>query len=1465
MSARPNPALSAAELDSLEEALFARYCEMLRAAEAVRALARRPCPPPAYRSALFKIGYAALLVLGVLLGAQLRRAFGPTSTPPADASAGEFSRPLVYHPSIREARPSDRTNLSGDRMRRSLSGPLLFLALTAPAAGADPAPKADPGMLPVGADGKPLNLDFETGTLKDWIVEGEAFKGQPIKGDTVAPRRGDMKSEHQGTYWIGGYEKAGDKPTGTLTSKSFKVTHPWASFLVGGGPHPLETCVELVEKEGGKVFFRAAGLEEENLRRVAVDLKDVQGKEILVRLVDQHTGHWGHLNFDDFRFHTAKPAIALRPKGAGPLDVYKYAGQTPADAAKNMTVPEGFEVKLFAGEPDVKQPIAFCIDDRGRLWVAEAFSYPQRQPEGKGKDRILIFEDTDGDGKFDKRTVFMEGLNLVSGLEVGFGGVWIGAAPYLMFVPVKDDKPVGEPKILLDGWAYQDTHETLNTFTWGPDGWLYGCHGVFTHSRVGKPGTPDKDRTPINAGVWRYHPTRHVFEVFAHGTSNPWGLDFNEYGHAFVEACVIPHNWYIIPGGRYQRQAGAHFNPYTYIDIPTIAEHRHYVGANPHGGNGRSDEVGGGHAHSGAMIYQGGSWPKEYHGKMFMGNIHGHRINVDTLTPKGSGYVATRSPDFLLSHDKWTMFVNLQSGPDGNVYVIDWYDKQSCHTGDPQIWDRSNGRIFKICYKSAKPVTGLDLQKCSDDELLKYHSSDNEWYVRHARRILQERYGDPAKKIDPEVLERVAKKLEDIEVVHLSDVYQLRGLLTLHCINALTKARLAKAMKGSEQFRAWSLRLAFESKDFRGEELLNLCKSLGKNSPVIRLAIASGLQRLSSRDRCDFESLLLTHGEDAKDYNLPALYWYAFEPLAEVYPKVAISLAMDAKIPQFRDLMVRRLAAAGTEAALEQAVGPLDSDDHAQFWPDVLRNINEGLRGRRSAPMPKSWPGIYAKLSKSANPEIRAQATALAITFGDTNAFAGLRKVLTNAKADVAARQSALTALAGAKDKELPPVLHKLLGELALRASALKALAAYDDPKTPAAILAVYGSLNSEEKRDALNTLAARASYARELLSAVEKKTVPAADVSADVVRAMMNLDDPALEKQIGTVWGVARRTPEEKVKLIAVTKASLLARPLATADRMLGRAVFQKTCAQCHTLYGVGSKIGPDITGSNRPNLDYLLENILDPSAVIPKDYAVTVFEMDNGRKITGIVKQETDAVVTVQTANELLTLPKKEIDSRKSSDVSMMPDDILKTVKPDEFRALIAYLQHPQQVPMLATLDNAKDLFNGKDLSGWDGDPKLWKVENGEIVGTSPGIKHNEFLKSHLAAGDFKLTVKVKLTPDRENSGIQFRSEALPGTEMKGYQADVGQGWWGKLYEENGRALLWDKSGEAHVKKGDWNEYVVVAKGSKIQTFINGQPCVDLDDPNGARRGIFALQIHAGGAMEVRFKDFKLELDPK
>jgi len=770
------------------------------------------------------------------------------------------------------------------------------------------------GTLPVGADGRPLNLDFETGTLKDWTATGNAFDKQPVKGDLVAARRSDMKSQHQGQYWIGGFEVAGDKPTGTLTSATFKVTQPWASFLFAAGSTP-QTRAELVSAKDQSIIFKTSGGEVENLGRVVVDLRKHQGEEIFIRLIDEYTGGWGHLNFDDFRQYAEKPVFAAdavaKVKVPGPppppLDLVKNAGLTPEQAVKAISLPDGFGVTLFAGEPDIVQPVAFTIDDRGRLWVAEAMTYPKRAPEGQGKDRILIFEDTNGDGKFDKRTVFAEGLNLVSGLEVGFGGVWVGAAPYFMFIPDADhdDKPDGPPQVLLDGFSYRDTHETLNAFNWGPDGWLYGCHGVFNPSNVGKPGAPDDQRTPINAGIWRYHPTKHIFEVFSEGTSNPWGVDFNDMGQAFCTACVIPHLYHLIQGGRYQRQAGNQFEKDTYRDIQTIADHTHWnhEAKDQWASNNRSDAAGGGHAHAGAMIYLGGSWPDEYRNSIFMSNIHGNRVNNDILEAKGSGYVGHHGKDLLLMNDKWSRLINLKYGPDGSVYMIDWYDQQACHLQQPEKFDRSNGRIYKVSYKSAAGTTepAKDLSKLSDAELVKLQADKNDYFVRHARRLLQERQ---SKDVGP--------ALTTMLNVSSEPATRLRALWALHALGAADeKVLLGQLKHANEYVRGWAIQLACEDRNPSDEMLGEFARLAASDpSPVVRLYLASALQRIEPAKRWDVLKGLVAHETDADDHNLPCMYWYALEPMVSLDKVRALKLAAEGKVPMLREFVARKMAGA---------------------------------------------------------------------------------------------------------------------------------------------------------------------------------------------------------------------------------------------------------------------------------------------------------------------------------------------------------------------------------------------------------------------------------------------------------------------------------------------------------------------------------------------------------------------------
>lgn len=1319
------------------------------------------------------------------------------------------------------------------------------------------ASEADRGILPVDAAGVPLNLDFETGTLKDWTVQGDAFAGQPIEGDTVALRK-KMRSRHEGKFWVGGYERAGDKAKGTLTSRPFKVTHPFARFLVGGGSS-AKTRVELVRRDNQAVITRASGDDREDMRPVAVDLTPHLGREIFIRLVDEQGSGWGHVNFDDFKLYARKPDVPDRPRAAPP-DAYAHDGLGPVEAARAMTVPEGFSVSLFAGEPDVVQPIAFAFDDRGRVWVAEAYSYPVRVPEGRAKDRILIFEDKDGDGRFDTRKVFAERLNLVSGIEVGFGGVWVGAAPEFLFIPDADgdDRPDGPPRVMLDGWGFQDTHETLNSFAWGPDGWLYGCHGVFTHSRVGKPGTPDADRVPLNAGIWRYHPTRHAFEVFAHGTSNPWGVDWDEHGQAFLTSCVIPHLYHVVQGGRYERQAGPHFNPYTYDDLKTIADHRHYLGATPHAGNGRSDQAGGGHAHAGAMIYLGGAWPESFRGSIFMNNIHGARLNRDVLEPAGSGFVGRHAPDFLQANDRWSQIVSLKYGPDGQVYMIDWYDKNQCHHKSIDVHDRSNGRIFKVSAAGVDPVRA-DLGGMSSEALAAMQLHRNEWFVRHSRRALQERGNDP----------RAHQVLVDRIFSHDDPKMRLRGLWALHATAGLTPALADRALKDDDpHVRAWAVQLLCEEKAPDPARLKQFAAmAIDDSSPVVRLALASALQRISVEDRRALLTGLLTHGEDSGDPNLPLLLWYAAEPMAAADPGRALELAAAARLPMVRTFLVRRIASLGAHESVALLVDGLKRADDPSLRMAILRGLNEALKGRRQVAMPDAWPGVFSDLSKGNDPEIRDQANALALTFGDPMALKDARGRLLDRGAGLPTRRAALEALVKVHDPALAGTLQALLDEPGLRREALRALAAYDDPRTAERVLELYPRLSPDERRDALNTLAARSETAGALLAAMATGHVPARDLSAEIVRALRNHKSPALDEQIGKVWGSARETTGDKARLIARTRAMLTSTPPVRPTPTLGRAVFARTCQQCHTLFGVGNNVGPDLTGSNRADLDYVLSNVLDPGALIGKDYQAHVIATQDGRVLTGIIRAEDRDAITLATANETIVVPKKEIDERQPSPESMMPVDLLTPLSEHEVRSLVAYLASPVQVPMLATPENAPSFFNGRDLAGWDGDPATWRVEDGAIVGRTDGSPegHAASLRGDLLAEDFRLTLKVKLDGDAGRGGIVFRAEAAPDGTLKGCRAEIGPGHWGTLINQDTSGPLATRSGTPHVTVDGWNSYEIVAVGGNIRTSLNGHPCASIDDPYGLRRGIFAFELAAGGPATVRFKEIRLELDPK
>lgn len=932
----------------------------------------------------------------------------------------------------------------------------------------------------------------------------------------------------------------------------------------------------------------------------------------------------------------------------------------------------------------MRQPIAFTTDDRGRLWVAENYTYSDNGAfDLKLRDRLVIFEDLDNDGRFDKRTVFWDKAQKLSSVAIGFGGVWVLCAPNLLFIPDRngDDIPDGEPQVLLDGWATENVqHNIVNGLMWGPDGWLYGRHGILATSAVGLPGTPENERAKINCGIWRYHPTRKTFEVVAHGTTNPWGMDFDEHGEGFFINTVIGHLWHVIPGAHYKRMYGQDMNPHSYELIDQHADHYHWDTGlkwqETRDGKGLNDTLGGGHAHSGLMIYLGDNWPGRYRNSSFTVNLHGYRLNNDFLQRHGSGYVGKHGPDFGKTSDVWFRAVDLIYGPDGGVYVADWSDTGECHEADGV--HRSSGRIYKITYGDPPKPAFSDVSKMSDTELLGALFHKNEWFSRRARRVMQERAFAGAN------MREVHEKLLNAFEQQPQAPAKLRAMWALQVSGGANVGWLLKQLQHpNEHIRAWAIRFLTEVNP-PAEQLAELAKK--EPSPFVRLAIASALQRVPVQQRAEIAAGLLSHSEDASDHNLPLMIWYGISPLGDANPNQLVALSENSRIPLVRKLIARRLA-----ENLEKNPEPLDTlvlaaarSQSEPFHMDIVQGITDGLRGWREADAPKGWSKLREAVTQSSNQKLKDRVRDLSLIFGDEAVITELKNVVLDESAKVQSRRDALQRLIANKPPALLPLLQTVITNNALAPVAARGLAAYDDPAAPKTIIGYYEKLNPADRPDVISVLVSRPAYAHALLDAITEGKVNRLDVSAFHARQIASLGDASLQKKLSTAWGDIRAAGEDKQQLISKYKTLLTPERLKKADLSKGRELFDVACALCHKLYGEGGTIGPDLTGSGRSNLDYLLENILDPTAIVAADFKMAVVTLKDGRVLNGVISAQTDRTITLQSFTESTTLERNDIADWKTSDTSLMPEGILESLDDEQTADLIAYLMSVQQVSL-------------------------------------------------------------------------------------------------------------------------------------------------------------------------------------
>lgn len=992
-----------------------------------------------------------------------------------------------------------------------------------------------------------------------------------------------------------------------------------------------------------------------------------------------------------------------------PYDSEK-GGQPPmtaAQAAASFQLPAGFVATVVAAEPDVRQPVAMAFDLRGRLWVAENYTYAENGVNFATNlmDRVVILEDRDGDGRAETRKVFWDQAQILTSVEPTVDGIYVLCPPRLLFIADRnrDDLPDGDPEVILDGFhtTTGNRHTFANGLKFGPDGWLWGRIGISSGARIGLPGQPDAERVEMRGGVWRYHPGRRVFEAVSHGTTNPWGLDWNAEGEPFFINTVIGHLWHAIPGAHYQRMHGDDVMSRAYALMPQAADHFHFdTGAgwtkSRPAADGKaaaaSDGLGGGHAHAALMIYQGTNWPASYRDGLFTWNLHGRRANRERLERVGSGYVGRHEPDLLAIGDPWFRGIEMLQGPDGGVSIADWSDTGECHEHDGV--HRSSGRIFKLTYGPPRATVIPDFAGMHTEDLVPLVVDANEWTSRAALRVLASRVG-------AEERWQVATRLRSLFQKEHSGRGALRAMWALNVLGTATPDwLLARTGDDDEHLRSWAVRLladqirvnptAGPSRSGLSPEteasVFQRWAKMARNDPsaLVRLYLASALQRLPAVARAEVALGLVGRAEDAADRNLGLMIWYGIEPLATVEPARFRELAQASRIPLVRRFVARRLAEEmGPRATESDALLAWARTQAATIQTEVLSGMAEALRGIRRAPMPPSWRALADPVIRGNDEALQRIVRELDVVFGDGRATDELRVLAQDSAGDPLTRRSAIRALVEARAPDLGALLRKLADDGALRVTALVSLLETGVSGAAEVALARYQWLGLEERPTVLSALAARPSDARALLDAVEQGRVRRSDLTPFHAEQMARLGDAGVSNRLAKVWGTIRTTGAAKRSEIDRWKSRMSAAELAKARLDRGRTVYQQTCAGCHKLYGEGGEVGPDLTGSGRASLEYLLENVIDPGAVVAAEQRLSVVQMKDGRVLSGLLRDANDRTVSVVAPAGATVAARGDIQSIETLDQSVMPEGLLESMPAEDGRDLLAYLMHPRQVP--------------------------------------------------------------------------------------------------------------------------------------------------------------------------------------
>lgn len=971
-------------------------------------------------------------------------------------------------------------------------------------------------------------------------------------------------------------------------------------------------------------------------------------------------------------------------KGLGALTDSTQPTQ-PQKTLSHFLYPEDLSLDLVLSEPEIVQPVELSFDHRGRLWVVQYHQYPYPQglkvtsvdnflrvhfdkipvaPPGglKGADKISIFEDTNGDGTYDKSTDAIKGLNIATSVLTGRGKIWVLNPPYLLSYddPEGDGIPNGEPAVHLSGFGLEDTHAVANSLRWGPDGWLYGAQGSTTTANISS--AVSKNIAFSGQVIWRYNTDTKVFEVFAEGGGNTFNVEFDSKGRLYSGNNNADRGPYYKQGGYYPRSLGKHgpyTNPYTFGNLDNMELEGEKVRF----------------THS-LIRYEGGKLPLAYEGKMIAINPLLNYVQLGRFEPKGSTFRNVDERRILETDDHWFRPVNIKAGPDGAVYIADWYDSRLSHVDPRDTWHKSSGRIYRLRAKGSKAAfPDFDLSKFTNAQLIKLLENNNKWFRQQA--MLQF-----ANRRDKSIVPKLASILKSGK----PDL-ALEVLWAIHVSAGLSDEIAGIALDHQDQYvREWAVRLLGDRKKvspaLSGRLILLAAK---ETSLTVRSQLASTAKRLAGPVSIAIIQNLIRNHDDSNDADIPLLIWWAMEAKTGTDRDALISIFADKGIWQKRlvqDMLLKRLmqryimsAGDADYKAASRLISLAPSKADAKI---LMSGLREGLRGREAISLP-------AELNKAIQPyqsELFGAPLALAIRQGNAAAVKKALAVIADENADFDHRLSYILIFGQTNQPESVPVLLKVIESSkssgAMKEAALQGLQPYNVDEIGLRLVKAYPQFRGDAgvRNAALDLFASRTSWANDLFTAIsETKRISKGDVPDQVARRLKQLNDPKISASADKYWpDVKLATSSEKNEAIA--KYSKLINS-GSGDFKKGRILYLANCGYCHRLFNEGGSIGPDLTGYERSNVNYFLLNVIDPNADIREGYGLHRITTKDGRTIEGKLAASNGDTHTIQTqAGKEIILSVDRIREMKALPVSIMPERILDRLNDQEIRDIFAYI---------------------------------------------------------------------------------------------------------------------------------------------------------------------------------------------